>query len=290
MTASPTVAAALAEAVPQLQAAAVPQPRLEVRLLLSHATRLSAEAIIGHPERALDADEAASFAALLARRRRREPLAQILGRREFWSLSFKVTRDTLSPRPESETLVEAALAGIPDRGAPLAVLDLGAGTGCLLLALLSELPRARGIAVERSLAACRVAHENAEALGLAERSHFIVGDWGEAIAARFDLVVANPPYIPAALIEGLEPEIARFEPRLALSGGADGLESYRALAVALPRLLAPAGRAVIELGQGQGDAVTGIFAESGLQPLGRRLDLAGIERCLIMAPSPLANH
>lgn len=284
-----TIAEALDFAAGRLEAARVREPRFEARLLLGYAAGLPLEQIVAHPDRPLGAAPRARFARLVDRRAGREPLAQITGRREFWSLPFKVTPDTLTPRPESETLIEAALALVRDRAAPLRILDLGTGTGCLMLALLSELMNAEGVGVDLSEPATRVARDNAVALGLARRARFFVGNWDAALGARFDLVVANPPYVPAAQIDQLEPEVARFEPRLALAGGRDGLAGYRALALRLPALLAPTGHALLELGQGQGDRVAEIMMAAGLGVLDRRADLAGIERGLVLAPVPGAR-
>lgn len=286
---SATVAAALAGAVLRLETAGVREPRLEARLLLSHAAGLPLEHMVAHPDRPLGEAARARYAQLVERRAGRQPLAQITGRREFWSLAFKVTPDTLVPRPESETLVEAALALVPDRKAPLRLLDLGTGTGCLLLALLSDLPKAEGVGVDLSEPAARVARENAVALGLAGRAWFLVGNWAAALDARFDLVVANPPYVPAGEIDRLDPEVAGFEPRLALAGGPDGMAGYRALAPRLPALLALGGRALLEIGQGQGGPVANIMAAAGLSVSDRRADLAGIERCLVLAAGPGAH-
>jgi len=276
----------LREAARRLEAAAVGEPRLDARLLMARATGRSLEALVAHPGRVLSREEQRRFEALLARRIGREPIAQILGRREFWSLSFRVTPETLVPRPESETLIDAALGLARAGGRKLKVLDLGTGSGCLLLALLMEFSAAEGIGVDVSEAACRVARENAAVLGLASRAHFLVGNWDSALEGRFDLVLANPPYLAEGEISALAPEVARFEPRIALAGGPDGLACYRSLAPALVRRLARGGHAVIELGAGQGDEVAGIMAEAGLRELARRLDLAGNERCLIMSAAP----
>ncbi|MFI4987116.1 MAG: peptide chain release factor N(5)-glutamine methyltransferase [Alphaproteobacteria bacterium] len=285
-----TCRAALSEAVALLAEAGIAEARLDGRLLLCQATGRSLEGLLADPERALSAAERQHFAGLVARRARREPLAHIRGSREFWSLPFRVTAATLVPRPASETLVEAALALVADRHAPLRVLDLGTGCGCLLLALLAELCAAVGIGVELSEPACRVARDNAAALGLASRAAFLVGNWHAALAGRFDLVLSNPPYVREGAIAELMPEVASFEPRAALSGGVDGLAAYRALAPGLQRLLAPGGRVVLELGAGQGDGVAGIMTEAGLQEKTRRMDLAGIERCLIMSAKPPAGE
>jgi release factor glutamine methyltransferase len=278
------IASALARAARRLDGAGLPGSRLDARLLLCHATGLALERIVGYPERPLTRGECERFEALLIRRIAREPLSQIVGRREFWSLPFKVTGDTLTPRPETETLVEAALVLMPERNAPCRILDLGTGTGCLLLALLSELPASEGVGVELSEPAARTARENARRLGLASRARFVVGDWDACIEGRFDLVVSNPPYIRDDSIAGLDPEVALHEPRIALAGGPDGLACYRALGPVLARRVAPGGRAILEVGAGQADVVEAIFARVGLLPAARRADLAGIERCLIMAP------
>ncbi len=280
--------AALEDATRRLAAGGIAEARLDARVLLCDAAALTVERLLSQPERALEPEAAARLERHLARRIAREPLAQILGRREFWSLPFAVTPATLVPRPESEILIEAALSLVPDRRQPLRILDLGTGTGCLLLALLSELPDSTGLGVDASLAAARIARQNAAALGLRGRAKFLVGDWGHSFAdASFDLILANPPYVPEGEIDGLEPEIARYEPRQALSGGADGLACYRALAPGLARLLSPGGQALLEVGRGQIDRVATLLAEAGLGEAGRRWDLAGIPRCLIMGPAAI---
>jgi release factor glutamine methyltransferase len=212
---------------------------------------------------------------------RREPLAQIVGVREFWSLPSAVTADTLTPRPDSETLIEAALAAVADRQAALRILDLGTGTGCLLLALLSEMPHSTGLGIDCSDKAIAVARRNAAALGLSARAEFLVGDWTNGVNERFNLVITNPPYIRTEDLPGLEPEVSRYEPRLALDGGADGLASYRAIAGGLAGVLAPDGVAVLEVGAGQADAVQRILRQAGLRETACRDDLGGVARCLV---------
>jgi release factor glutamine methyltransferase len=276
-----SIAEALRDARQALAAAGVESPQGEARLLLAHATGIATEGLVAHPERKLDTTQGERFSALLARRVRREPMAHILKQREFWSLPFRVTADTLTPRPESETLIEAALAGLTDRRAPLRILDLGTGTGCLLLALLGELPRATGVGVDRSIAALAVAEENARRLGLVPHAAFRPGDWGRGLGERFNLVITNPPYIRTQDIGTLEPEVAVYEPPLALDGGADGLEAYRAIAAELAGLLAEGGFAVLEIGAGQADAVSGIMMAAGLQEPAVHADLAGVPRCLV---------
>ncbi len=275
-----TLGTALAAAGRALAAAGVATPRLDARILLEHAAGLSRETLAGHPDRRLGDREAAFYQALVARRRRRQPVAQLVGRREFWSLDFMVTADVLTPRPDSETLVETALAAIADRAAPLAIVDLGTGSGCLLLALLSELPRARGIGVDISAAALGVAAANARRLGLADRARFVAGDWGRALAGEHDLVVANPPYVDDAALAGLAPEARLHEPRLALAGGVDGLACYRRMLPDAMRLLAPRGTLVVEVGAGQAAGVAAMVARTRGFRVWTRPDLAGIDRCV----------
>lgn len=275
-----TVRALLDAAAARLAAAGVDAPRRDARLLLAAAVGTDTATLLAHVERGVDPGAAARFAESIARRAAREPVSRILGRREFWSLSFRVTPATLDPRPDSETLIEAALAGVADRQAPLELLDLGTGTGCLLLALLSELPNATGIGIDRDPEAVAAAAVNADALGLASRASFQLGDWAAGVSGPFDLVVSNPPYVPEAEIDLLAPEVARFEPRAALSGGTDGLDAYRALAPQLARLLGDRGRAALELGVGQHAAVAAILAAAGLEIQGFHDDLNGIARCV----------
>jgi release factor glutamine methyltransferase len=276
-----TIGDLLREAAPRLAAAGIDGARRETRLLLEAACQVPVATQIAFPEREIDGSGLERFRTLVARRTRREPMAHILGRREFWSLSFKVTADTLDPRPDSETLVQAVLAQTPDRSAPLRLLDFGTGTGCLLLALLHELPEATGLGVDASGTALAVAQENATALGLASRASFRQGDWDGGIAPAFDVVVSNPPYIPSGEIAALQPEVAAFEPRLALDGGPDGLASYRRLAPAAERLLAKDGLAAFEVGLGQADSVAGIGQAARLRHIATAGDLAAVPRCVL---------
>jgi release factor glutamine methyltransferase len=277
-----TVGAALARATAVLREAGIATARLDSRLLLCAALGESAERLVGWPERVLSAAEVRAFAVLMTRRLAREPVAQILGQREFWSLPFATTRDTLTPRPDSETIVEAALAAVRDRPGRLRCLDLGTGTGCLLLALLTELPGATGVGTDISPAAARVASANAAKLGLAERAQFVVTSWDEGLAGQFDIIVSNPPYIRTAELETLEPDVRLHEPRLALDGGADGLAAYRALAPRLLHRLAPGGLGILEVGDGQAEQVELIMRDAGLVMLGHRTDLAGRNRCILV--------
>ena len=278
MSGPATLADCVAEGAARLAAAGVDEPRREARLLLAHALGIEPVAITGYPERPVP--DKAAYQGLIERRAAREPMSHLTGRREFWSLEFTVTRDTLDPRADSETVVETALAEAPDRNREMSVLDLGAGTGCLLLALLCELPAARGVGIDIDAAAIRVAGENAKRLGFADRARFDVGDWGRAIRDSFDLIVVNPPYIPTADIASLQREVAEHEPRLALDGGADGLDCYRALAPDLTRLLHRKGAVILEFGLNQGDAVARIMENAGLRVTGFGNDLSGARRCV----------
>lgn len=276
-----TVGSALAEVARRLAAADIDETRREARLIVAAALGWQPTQVLGRPEAALDGTLRQRVLALADRRARREPLSRLLGYREFWSLRFALSPETFDPRPDSETLIEAALAALPDRAEPYRVLDLGTGTGCLLLALLSELPNAVGLGVDRSAAAAATARRNAQALGLSSRAQLLAGDWGAALGGAWDVILANPPYIPSGGIESLMPEVARHEPRPALDGGPDGLDAYRALAPEIRRLLAPAGLAFLELGLGQKTAVMALLAGVGLAMRATRPDLSGVDRCLV---------
>lgn len=273
--------AAVSAAAARLAAAGIAEARAEARLLVCQAAGIDRAALLGHGDRLLDDTAACGLETMLEARCRRVPMAQVLGRRGFWEHEFAVTADTLTPRPETELLVEIALARIaPDR--PLRLLDLGTGTGCLLLSLLDALPRAWGLGVDRSAAALAVAAGNRDRLGLTSRCALVLADWCEPLAGRFDVIVANPPYIPTAQIAALEPEVARHEPRLALDGGDDGLDPYRTLFQPLPGLLAPGGIALFEHGAGQGTALAALARSAGLAVLARHDDLAGHDRCIVL--------
>lgn len=261
-------------------------PEREARALLRVGLGLSDVDLLARADAAVPEAEAHRLRALAARRAAGEPLARLVGRREFWSLDFALAPETLVPRPETETLVEAALAVFPDHAAPLAILDLGTGSGALLAALLSEYPAAFGIGVDLSPGAARQARANLESLGLGARAAILVGAWADALAGRFDLVVSNPPYIPTMDIAVLDREVREHDPLLALDGGPKGLDAYRAIARALPGLLRPGGRAVLELGIGQEGDVAALLTAAGLAPDGpARRDLAGIARAIVTRPA-----
>jgi release factor glutamine methyltransferase len=251
---------------------------LEARLLVAHSLGVTPTALLRDPAAAANA---AGLLPLVARRAAHEPLALILGHREFWSLEFAVSPATLIPRPESETLIEAAVAAFARRDSPRLVLDLGTGTGCLLLAALSEFPAASGIGVDRSPEAAALARRNAAALHLAKRAQFVCGDWADALDARFDLILCNPPYVATADLDGLMPEVAGYEPRIALDGGADGFAAWRHLLPVLPRLLVRDGVAVLELGAGQATKAGQMAQQAGFVAVPRR-DLADIPRALVL--------
>lgn len=257
--------------------------RFEARLLLSHAAGLSVEQLIARGTDQAPGPVSTALRSLTARRVAREPMAYILGEREFWGLPFKVSPAVLVPRPDSETVIEAALALLRDRNHPWRILDLGVGSGCLLLTLLREYPGATGVGMDVSPAALAVADENARSLGVASRAHLAVGDWrepgwAERLGGPFDLIVSNPPYIEAATIGGLMPEVADHEPRLALDGGSDGLAAYRAIAVAISGLLGSNGWGLFEGGEGQATDIAAVFSAAGVVPGVPYRDLANVER------------
>lgn len=266
-----------------LTAAGIDNARFEARLLLSHATGLTIEQLISRGPDPAPVPAATRLRELTARRVRREPMAYILGEREFWGLPFKVSPAVLIPRPDSETVIETVLDLLPDRSRKLRILDLGLGSGCLLLTLLREYPQATGVGIDASESALAIARANAGALGVAPRAHLLAGDWRQAgwserLEGPFDLLVSNPPYIESAVVEGLMPEVSAHEPRLALDGGADGLAAYRIIAAASPKLVVPGGWAIVEVGEGQAPEIASLFAAAGLAPQPARKDLGGIER------------
>ncbi len=279
------LASVLREAGQRLGRAGVEAPVREARLLAGAVLAAEPAALIAGSGRTIDADQLGRLGAAIDRRAAREPLSHILGSREFWSLAFRVDGNVLDPRPDSETLVEAGLAALAGRDRPWRLLDLGTGSGCLLLALLAELPAATGLGIDRSPAALAVAADNADRLGLAARARFAGGDWGAGLTGQFDLILCNPPYIPSQAIEGLAPEVALYEPRLALDGGPDGLACYRHLAPQLGPLAAPGGTILLELGDGQADAVASLMAGAGLVVRGVKRDLAGRARVILLQPA-----
>jgi release factor glutamine methyltransferase len=258
----------------------IDNPRGEARMLLAVATGWETATVFGYPEREVPDDASSQFRAFVGRRVAGEPAAHITGVREFWSLPFRVTADTLVPRPDTEAVIELALQSFEGRPKPEALLDLGTGTGCLLLALLSEFQSATGVGLDISRAALAVAKENAERLDLAERAAFSLADFAEAPEGPFDLIVSNPPYIASADIADLEIEVRKYDPHAALDGGADGLDAYRAIFQVAPERLTEDGILIFEVGAGQASDVQTLGEKAGMVLLSLRKDLAGIERAL----------
>lgn len=260
--------------------AGLDSPALDARILLAHALGITATELTLRPE--IPVGEAAeALAALAARRLAREPVSRILGEREFWGLPFRLSPATLVPRPDTETAVETALALLADRSEALRLLDLGTGSGCLLVALLHECPAAFGVGVDRSLEALATARSNAALNEVGDRAAFLAGDWGAALRGPFDLVVSNPPYIPTRDLAGLEPEVRAHDPRLALDGGPDGYDPYRIIfQQAAGPLLAPGGLLVVEIGIGQEADLSTLAQRAGLALVRNASDLSGIPRAL----------
>jgi release factor glutamine methyltransferase len=278
-----TRAVALRAARDQLARAGIAQAEAEAdaRALLLHAAGLAPLDLAARGEVPISAAEGARFEALIARRIAREPVGRIVGSRSFWGLTFALSPDTLEPRDDSETVILEALALLgPRRAAPVSILDLGTGTGCLLVALLHECPRAQGLGVDISEGALAAARANADANGVGRRCRWRQGNWATGTDETFDLIVSNPPYIRTGDMTTLEPEVRAHDPSAALDGGADGLEAYRSIIAALPRLLAPGGLAVLEIGAGQGDAIRTLAATHGLHGHSARHDLGGHERAV----------
>lgn len=264
----------------RFQAAGIDSARLDARLLVAEILGVEPLYLATHPEIVVTTQQQTAIEVLAARRESREPISHILGRRGFWTLDLRVSKDTLDPRPDTETLVQGVLERRSDRQAGLSILDFGTGSGCILLALLSELPLAQGLGVDQSPGALAVAADNAVRCGMADRARFRQGNWGEGLSEVFDVIVSNPPYIPDAEIATLEPEVARHEPLTALAGGIDGLDCYRVLVPQMVRLLVPGGLAGFEVGAGQAPAVAAIFATHGFHDVDIAQDLAGIGRCV----------
>jgi release factor glutamine methyltransferase len=282
-TKAATVAEARRSLTAQLRAGGVDTPELDARILIGHALGLDHAALAVASARHLGTAEESAIAALAQRRLAREPVARILGVKEFWSLKLAVSAATLVPRPETETVVEAALAAVAarrSRARALRIADLGTGSGAILLALLTELPEAFGVGTDLDPAALALARGNARRIGLT-RAAYVACDMAAALRGPFDLIVCNPPYIASGDIATLPPEVRLFDPRGALDGGPDGLDCYRAIAAAAPALLAPDGALVVELGAGQAEPVAALFAAAGLAPAPPRADLNDAPRALV---------
>lgn len=275
-----TVAQAIAASAASLAKVGVEDPRREARLLIGAALNKTPTQIFNDPDEVLSQSDHDAISVMIARRAKGEPAAYILGEREFWSLPLMVNAATLIPRPDSETLIELILDHHTDRS-PGRILDLGTGSGCLLLALLSEFKEASGLGVDLSADAIAVASENAKRVGLDDRCDFILCSWAEDVVDTFDLIVSNPPYIPTRDIEELDKDVRVFEPMVALDGGADGLDMYRAIFTQLNRVLADDGRIVVEIGIGQRNDVCEIAKSNDFTMIDTREDIGGIIRALI---------
>ena len=283
------------DTVAMLRAGGVPGPELDARLLVCHVCGLAHERFAAMPERVVSEAEKKAIRHAVKRRCAREPVSRIMGFREFWGLEFEISPQTLDPRPDTETLVQAGLELAADAGGqePLSVLDLGTGSGCILVSLLNELASATGLGTDVSLEALAVARANAARHGVASRARFICASWDAGVNEQFDLLVANPPYIPSADIPALEPEVARFDPVIALDGGSDGLAAYRRIVPALHDLLKPGGWALFEVGAGQSEAVSALLLDRDRELSFKRLrqwhDLAGRVRCVAGQRSPTSK-
>lgn len=271
----------------RLEAAGLSGPVIDARLLVEAAAGATRVDIVTDPHRVLTPEQEATLQDYVARRERREPVSHILGRKGFWKIMLSVTPEVLTPRPDTETVVEYVLRDFPETAA-WSVLDLGVGSGAIILALLAERPAAKGLGVDVSEEALAVARENAANLGLAGRVALLRGDWAFGLGdATFDLVVSNPPYIARPVIATLEPEVRDHEPHLALDGGDDGLDAYRVLAPEILRVLKPGGRFAVEIGYDQKDAVEALFRKAGAAGVQTIRDLGDRDRVVAGTKKPL---
>ncbi len=274
-----TRAEALKLAQKRLIEAGVETPPLDAKLLLLNAESIDGAALMANPDAEMMALEA--FDSAITRRCAREPVSKILGYRDFWSHRFAVNSDVLDPRPDTETLIETVLE-FREQHTGSRIADLGTGSGCILLTLLSELPNANGIGVDISEPSIKTANFNAKVMKLDHRVNFITSDWFTALDGGFNLVVSNPPYIPLLESDSLSPEVRNWDPEIALFAGMDGLQAYREIADGLAAVLTPDGMAVLELGHGQADSVAALFKNAGFNRISSRRDLGGIERCIVV--------
>lgn len=282
-----TLVKAWTAAKDRLKEAGIDQPSIDARLMLEVAAGVTRTEIVTDPYRELTAEQQAMLDAFLTRRARREPVSHIIGRKGFWKILLQVNKNVLTPRPETEVIVDEVLKAFPE-AMPFSMLDLGVGSGTILLAVLAERPAAKGLGVDASNEALAVARDNAANLDLNNRAALMHGDWTAGLAdASFDLVVSNPPYIPSAVIETLEPEVRDHEPRLALDGGEDGLEAYRLLAPEILRVLKPGGMFAVEIGYDQSKAVEALFNAAGAQQVRTIKDLSTHDRVVTGVKNPL---
>ncbi|WP_424363227.1 peptide chain release factor N(5)-glutamine methyltransferase [Methylocystis parvus] len=280
-------AQAIAEVAAYLVASGVApeEAQDDSRALLRAAAGLTRLQLAMSPQAPLAESEADRLSRYAARRAAREPVSRILGERGFWTLDLVVAPNVLDPRADTEALVETTLALIEKRDAPLEILDLGCGSGAILCALLSELPRARGVAVDLSADACAATAENLSRCGFATRARVVRGRWGEALSGGYDVIVSNPPYIRAGDIPALDPEVRLYDPALALDGGADGLDCYREIVADAPRLLKPDGLVAFEVGHDQAVSVAALFGDKGFGVVRVGRDAGGHERVVAARPA-----
>jgi release factor glutamine methyltransferase len=285
-----TLVKAWTAAKDRLKEAGIDQPSIDARLMLEVAADVSRTEIVTDPYRELSAEQEATLEDYLSRRARREPVSHIIGRKGFWKILLQVNKNVLTPRPETEVIVDEVLKAFPEN-MDFKMLDLGVGSGTILLAVLAERPAAKGLGVDASDEALAVARDNAASLDLNTRAAFLHGDWTAGLGdATFDLVVSNPPYIPTADIDTLEPEVRDHEPRLALDGGADGLDAYRLLAPEILRVLKPGGMFAVEIGFDQSKAVEALFRQAGGQEVRTVKDLSTHDRVVTGVKNPLESR
>lgn len=280
-TSLPTLAEATQWMSEQFLQADIDQPRMDARLLTAHAAGVRPQDILMYGERPLNADQWMTVQTLCCRRCQHEPVSRIIGQRGFWTLDLSLNADTLDPRPDTETLIEAVLDAEPERPRPLRIIDFGTGTGCILLALLSEYPNARGLGVDISPQAVAMARHNAQANGLAERATFMAGDWGQGIDGPFDVLVSNPPYIAEAEMAGLDRDVTAYDPYRALVSGPTGFEAYETLIPQMAALAAPGALLGLEAGAGQAARLLDLLKTNGCDTVWTRPDLGGILRCTL---------
>ena len=268
--------------VKRLQEAGGETPILDARLLIQHALGIEWHQLFTGPDRDLTPNETRQIEALVAARASGKPVSRLVGRRGFWKADFLINEHVLDPRADTETLIMAVTRLLPDLAAPLSILDLGTGSGAILLALLHEYPDATGIGIDLSSEAVKVARQNAELQDMTGRATIAVRDWQDGVEGQFDLVVSNPPYIPSADIAGLAPEVREHDPLTALDGGPDGLDAYRALTKLVPKVLKPGGLVAMEVGAGQAHQVQELFTAAGFGDFMLWKDLNDIDRVVSM--------
>ncbi len=276
-----TIRKILIEGCAELNNSGVGSPMLDARILLEHSLSCSHEELVREYEKSLNKKQADSYYRLIARRKKREPISCIVGDKEFWGINFATTTKTLDPRSDSETIIESVIKYFPRRQLPLRILDIGTGTGCLLLSTLSEYNEATGVGVDISEDALHIAETNADNLDLGYRAEFIKSKWADNVKGTFNIIISNPPYIKSSDIAHLDLEVKNYDPHIALDGGDDGLKCYREIISTIPDLLKDNGAIFFEVGEGQADDVTMIAEHYGFTIKEKARDLAGIERCII---------